>query len=233
MFPANAVGIISSTISGLSEEQARAISETGWENLSNFHGYSTEDITTWMTTIVRTQTQGPGLFVAPRAGVIFSSVRTRRLCALNYWVNRKILRGVPCLIADFTIAQMQMAVIEYPILEMLKGADASVDKPDPFKYEKWVEWHEQFITYLKGMLNITKNVPLFYVIRPDEVPTTMSEEEQIIFNAALVGTGYKLDNTKVHQILTELTTGTDAAQWIKDFSRDQDGREAWKNLCSH
>lgn len=49
----------------------------------------------------------------------------------------------------------------------------------------------------------------------------------------MAGTGYKLDNTKVHQILTELTIGTDAAQWIKDFARNQDGRGAWQNLCSH
>ena len=71
MFPANAVGVISNTILGLSEEQARAISENGWENLNDFHGYSTEDITTWTTTTARRQTQGPNLCVAPRAGVIF------------------------------------------------------------------------------------------------------------------------------------------------------------------
>lgn len=126
MFPENAVGVISSTILGLSEEQDIAISNNGWENLEDFHVYSTKEITTWTYTTARTQRQGTGLFVPPQAGITFSSVMTRRLCALNYWVNRRILRGVPPL-------EMWEAVIEYPILEMLKGADASVDKPDSFK----------------------------------------------------------------------------------------------------
>ena len=232
MFPANTVGLVSNMILGLTEEQAQAVSNNGWENLEDFHGYTTKDIYTWATTMARTQRQGVGLFVPPQAGITFSSVKTRRLCALNYWVNRRILRGVPCLVPEFTVVEMRKAVIEYPILDMLKETDATVDKPDSFKYEKWVEWHEQFITYLKGMLNITKAIPLYYIIRPDSAPALPSEEEQIIFNASLTGTGYKLDNTKVHQILTKLTTGTDAAQWIKDFARNQDGRGAWRNLFS-
>ena len=53
---------------------------------------------------------------------------------------------------------MRNALLKFPILDMLKGADATVDKPYPFKYEKLIELHEQFITHLKGMFNITKNV---------------------------------------------------------------------------
>ena len=108
---------------------------------------------------------------------------------MNYWVNRRILRGVPCLVTEFNVVKMRKSVIEFPILDILKETDATVDKPDSFKYEKWVEWHEQFITYLKGMLNITKNVPLYYIIRPDEVPVDPSGEEQIVFNDSLTGTG--------------------------------------------
>ena len=48
------------------------------------------------------------------------------------------------------------------------------------------------------MLNITKNVPLYCIIRHDEVPTDPLEEEQIVFNSSFTGTRYKLDNTKVH-----------------------------------
>ena len=83
------------------------------------------------------------------------------------------------------------------------------------------------------MLNITKDIPLYYIIRPDVAPPNPSEEEEIIYHAPLAGAKFKLDNQKVHQILTELTTGTDASQWIKDHRRKQDGRGAWKNLCSH
>ena len=61
------------------------------------------------------------------------------MCALNYWVNRRIIRGVPCLVPEFTVVETRKAVIEYPILDMLKETDATVEKPDSFKYEKWVE----------------------------------------------------------------------------------------------
>ena len=122
---------------------------------------------------------------------------------------------------------------DYPIIDMLREAKESVDKPDPFTYDKWIEWHENMQTYLQGMLNITKDIPLFYIIRPDVAPPNPSEEEEIIYHAPLVGARFKLDNQKVHQILTDLTTGTDASQWIKDHRRNQDGRGAWKNLCNH
>ena len=78
-----------------------------------------------------------------------------------------------------------------------------------------------------------KDLPLYCIIRPDAVPTEPSEEEQLMFNTSLTGTGYKLENIKVHQTLNYLTTGTDATQWIKYFSRKQDGRGVWKKLFSH
>ena len=38
---------------------------------------------------------------------------------------------------------------------------------------------------------------------------------------------YKLDNQKVHQILTEITNGTYASHCIKDYRKNQDGRGEW------
>lgn len=54
-------------ILGLSEEQAQAVSNNGWENLEDFHGYDTSDIIAWATTTARTQRQGVGLLVPPQA----------------------------------------------------------------------------------------------------------------------------------------------------------------------
>ena len=65
MFPANTVGLVSNMILGLTEEQAQAVSDNGWENLEDFHGYTTKYISTWATTTARTQRQGVGLFVPP------------------------------------------------------------------------------------------------------------------------------------------------------------------------
>ena len=82
------------------------------------------------------------------------------------------------------------------------------------------------------MLNITTDIPLYYIIRPDVAPISQSEEKQSMFYAPLVGTMYKLDNKKVNHILTELSTATDASQWIKDHKRNQDGKGAWKKLAN-
>ena len=70
------------------------------------------------------------------------------------------------------------------------------------------------------MLNITKYIPLYYVIRPAVAPINPSEEDEIMFHAPLVGARYTLDNQKVHQILKEISTGTDTFQWIKDHKRN-------------
>ena len=110
------------------------------------------------------------------------SVKTRRLCALNHWVNRRILIKVPCIEVYFNVVETRKAIIEYPILDMIRGADATAGNPESFKYEKWVERHESIITYLKGMFNIVRNFHVYYIIRPDEVPADPSEEDHIVFN---------------------------------------------------
>ena len=62
--------------------------------------------------------------------------------------------------------------------------------------------------------------PSTNVIKPDEAPHNPSEDEKILFHAPLVGAGYKLDNQKVHQVLTELTSSNDDSHWIKDYRRN-------------
>ena len=124
-------------------------------------------------------------------------------------------------------------MLDFPIIDMLKDAQPFVNKPEKFQYDKWVEWQESVKTYLKGVLNITKDIPLIYVIRPDQPPDDPTEDEQIIHHAPLAGSGFKLDNETVHRLLTELTSGTDAASWLKQHQRTQNGRGAWKTLSDH
>ena len=100
-------------------------------------------------------------------------------------------------------------------------------------YNKWVNWQDSVITYLKGKKNVTKNIPLYYIIRPLPPPDEPSEEDEIIYNANHTGAAYSTDNKTVHQTLTELTNVTDADQWIKQYRRTQDGRAAWIALCNH
>ena len=225
VYPDTQVGRVSQHVLGLSEAQATALDGNGWLNLSDFEGFSTEDLTAWITQ--------SGRITATRGGCVFPMLRARRICALAHWVNQKQLRGVPFAEGDFTAAEMRQAVIDYPIYDMQLKADDTVDKPEQFVYEKWEDWQETVITYLKGKKSVTKTIPLYYVIRPPDYPAAPTPEEQIIFNADHTGVAFTADNKAVHQLLTELTTGTDADHWIKQHKRRQDGRQAWLDLCEH
>ena len=224
-FPNTEIGRISNDIIGFSRNQAVALDANGWENLSDLSGYTTSDIESWTTSISR--------LAVNCGGVTIASVRIRKLCALNYWVNRRILRGVAPTEADFNAAALATALLDYPIDDMKRQATDSVTKPESFTYDKWVDWQDSVITYLKGKKNVTKTIPLYYVIRPLLPPVHPSEEDEIIFNASHTGAAYSADNKTVHQTLTELTNGTDADQWIKQHRRTQDGRAAWTGLCNH
>jgi hypothetical protein len=224
-YPDTEIGRICDNIIGFSVNQASALNANGWEDLSDLSGYTTSDIESWVTSISR--------LAVNRGGVTIASVRIRRLCALNYWVNRRILRGVDPIEEDFDAATLATAQADYPIDDMKREATDSVTKPESFVYDKWVDWQDSVITYLKGKKNVTKTIPLYYVIRPLLAPVHPSEEDEIVFNANHVGAAFSSDNTTVHQILTELTNGTDADQWIKQHRRSQDGRAAWIGLCNH
>ena len=227
-FPDEEVSIISRDILGLTARQAVAISTNGWVNLVDFNGYTTNDIESWIRTVAR--------LAVNRGGVSFPSVRAKRLVALNYWVNRLLLMGRPIIPANFTAAVLIEAVQAYPIADMQTTADDSVKKPELFSYEKWIDWQDSVITFLKGTKNVTKNIPLYYIIRdqPNPIlPADMTEDDEVIYHAPHGGIAYNTDNKAVHSFLMEFTNGTDADQWIKEFKHAQDGRGAWLNLCRH
>ena len=125
---------------------------------------------------------------------------------------------------------------DFPIADLDMAATDSVQMPEPFSYDKWIDWHSSMITFLKGKKNVTKNVPLVYVICKEPNPINaadMTEEDEIIYHTSHRGAAYTRDNKQVHSYLTELTNGTDADQWVKDHRRTQDGRAAWYSLCNH
>ena len=227
-YPRNQVGLVAREVLKLTVPQAIALHDNGWDDLTDFEGYSTSDIKAWMSSNSR-------LTVA-RGGVVFPSTKAKRIYALAYWVNRKILRGVPIDPDDFTMEILTSSMADYPIHDMKLDEDDDVDKPEQFKYEAWNDWQDSVVTFLKGKKSIRKDIPLYYVIRetPNPIPLVdMTEEDEIIYNAPHNGAAFKLDNRSVHTYLTELTNGTDADQWIKQHKRTQDGRLAWKQLCDH
>ena len=227
-FPATEVGRLAQNILGLTANQAIALGSNGWVDTIDFEGYSTNDIQSWITTTAR--------LPASRGGEIFPSTKTKRILALAYWVNRKILRGAAVDPDDFELAIMTQALADYPIHDMRLDEKDDVDKPEQFSYDKWTDWQDSFVTFVKGKKSIRKAISLYYVIREEPnpiLPGDMEEEDDIIYHALHNGAAFKADNKTVHTDLTELTNGTDADQWIKQHKRTQDGRLAWTQLCDH
>lgn len=137
--------------------------------------------------------------------------------------------------ADFDANELLLAMADYPIHDQALTQEGTTDKPAKFKLENWEEWSELIINYLKGQKSVNPGRALSYVLRIEPRPATMlpSVFNNIIYNAPLVGAAYEADNIKVHTVLVELTTGTPAADWIKQYSRAQDGRGAWLALVRH
>ena len=113
-FPVDEVGAISENILGLTARQAVAVSNNGWNNITDFADFTTDDIESWTKSIARLPVN--------RGGTTFPSVRTKRLCALTSWVNRRLLRGVALVAADFDPAALTESLAAYPILDMQKNA---------------------------------------------------------------------------------------------------------------
>ena len=177
-YPRNQVGLVAREVLKLTVPQAIALHNNGWDDLTDFDGYSTSDIKAWKSSNSR-------LTVA-RGGVVFPSTKAKRIYALAYWVNRKILRGVPIDPDDFTTEILTSSMADYPVHDMQLDEDDDVDKPEQFKYEAWNDWQDSVVTFLKGKKSIRKDIPLYYVIRetPNPIPLVdMTEEDEIIYNA--------------------------------------------------
>ena len=227
-YPGNEVGLISEDVLQITIPQATALSNNGWVNLMDFRGYTSKDIDDWAASSSRIPLN--------RGGINFPTVRIRRVKALAYWVNRRILRGINVIPQEFDAAALTSAQTDYPIADMELNSTDDVQSPEAFTYAKWTDWQDSVITFLKGKRNVNKTVPLYYVIRKE--PNTiaagdMTELDEIIYHAPHTGAAYIRDRKQVHTYLTELTNGTDADQWIKDHRRTHDGRAAWISLCNH
>ena len=225
VYPDTEIGRISEAILGLTKSQANALNRNWWVNLTDFIGYDTKDIMEW--------TYNTSKLSATRGGVVFATVQVRRLCVLAYWIEIAHLCGNDITEANFTAEALTQSLADFRVYDLNKDSDDSVDKPDIFSYSKWVKWHDSVVIHLRGTKNVTKNIPLYYIICSDEPPANPTLEEHIIYHAAHQGVTYNTDNQNVHRILAKLTNGTDADQWIKEYNRTQDGRAAWNALCQH
>ena len=100
----------------------------------------------------------------------------------------------------------------------------------------WTTWEAKLKNHLSVILGVN-GVPLSYVIREKVKPDTDAEfesfTEQSIASCPLKGADFAADARTVHQIITSFTTGENAEQWIKPFSKYEDSRRDMKALRAH
>jgi hypothetical protein len=224
---ATEVGQIGVTIMDWSARQRTVIHENGWDRLEAFRNHSTTDVSDWIRVVERR--------AANAGGARFGTVAKKRLQALNYWVNNLLMRGRTPLVADFTDDALEIAMEDHELAIEIADRDEEAQTPKLFKYDDWIDWQQSVVTYLKAKKGV-RGVPLYYVIRPEPnvIPLAdMTEDDEIIYHASHDARSFTVDSQTVHRTLEELTIGTDAAEWIKEYRRGRRGREAWIALCGH
>ena len=110
VYPDTQIGRISENILGLTESQATALNNNGWVNLRDLIGYETKDIMEWTYNISK--------LPATRGGVVFATIRVRRLCALAYWVEIADLCGDDITEDRFTAEALTQSIRDYRVYDL-------------------------------------------------------------------------------------------------------------------
>lgn len=225
--PNNLVITLTEHVLELTPQQRAAITQNGWVRLGDFRDFGYQQIKDWTDTMEKR--------TLARGGVNFGSVAFKKLQALAYWCNQQLLRGKVLDCGDFDADALQQSMEDFQIDYKESKRESDAQMPPSFTYDKWVDWHQAVITYLKSKKGV-RNIPLYYVIRKEPCPIGIHEMQpidEIIYNAPHQGRAFDIDNKEVHRIIDELTNGTDAADWIKSHKRSRNGKGSWDALCQH
>ena len=101
---------------------------------------------------------------------------------------------------------------------------------------KWPDF-KSAVTECLGRAIGKRNIPLLYVIRPDEVGDFEepydTRREQLIACMNLKGSAFKSDNGDVFSLLLQHTENTEGYNIISNNEKKRNGRKAWNELCLH
>jgi hypothetical protein len=117
------------------------------------------------------------------------------------------------------------------------GTEVQPLLPDKFKDAKqYAVFKESLTTYLSQIRGIT-GVPLTYVVRSLEAPEPGAEFPDAVANqvanAPLRGAVFSADNSKVYQIIKQLTLEGPGWAWVQASERTANGRQAYTDLMAH
>ena len=165
--------------------------------------------------------------------VLMGLARTKKLEAVKFWVNKKLLEDAPCDLMELNEAMIAQLIRKMSSTKSEKESDSKLYYPDAFNasdYKNWIKKVSNYLDSRKGKAG----VPLSYVIRPtDADPNDVQDEYTRALWAASVDTPqYVEDNREVYHLLKDLLTKTDGATWFEKVS-DGDGRAAHLLLREH
>ena len=248
---------------GLSPEQTRAFIAQGYDGHDTLRGVTDEDISSACRNCQRPGGTIPNpVFIAataaatannpvpptipptiPDPGVAFGHGHQKKLKMLAFW----------CTYIDWTNRTWDPAQTTTVNLNRLynfkEQLEAKVEENNPKFPEKFsdskksreiLEDIEQWIDASYG-----DKFPLAYVIRPDiDVPIgnaypITSYHDDLITRltietpAGITDPDYVSHNTKVWDMIYEVTHGTTAWSWVKGFHRSKDGRGALDSMRTH
>ena len=197
-------------------------------------GYNTADaLYNWKFNDIREWCELKSKISAARGGASYGDRKIKCLQAMAWWITDRELRGIPFnIVLDFSIVELQDAIEEARLEYEESKRESAVELPKTFTVADWVTWEESVYNYFTSHKN-NMNVPYAYVIRKDTPPVpvgAMDREMQMIYAARLNGNQFDRDSKYVHNILKQLTNGTDAATWMKGT---RCGRDAMKALQTH
>jgi hypothetical protein len=215
------------------DNQATTLMNEGYDSADELRFWSADDVKAWAVN----KTKLP----ATRGGCPYGDPRVKSLQAFAFWATDMHRRGLPLDLNTFDAAMLVTYKEMVRVERAKKDIDTKVPLPDVLDNKTdWENWELSLINHLQSKNGID-NIPLSYVIRPDDrlvADETATPEEirktDLIYNAPLEGPAFNTDTDVVFAIIESLTIGQDSANWIsRRTRRSRNGRDAMNELKQH
>jgi len=119
----------------------------------------------------------------------------------------------------------------------LKNETSKIPVPETLDSKKWKEWLRSVVNYLASVYNEI-GVPLIYTVwellgLEDKEASELTPMERFYRNTRMEGTTFQTDSTRVHQIIMNCLSDSDAYPWIAKQAKGSCGRKLLMALSDH
>lgn len=234
---------MSATLEITSADIRTAIRNQGLTNFTDFIGMDDKDVTAIAAnirkpggTIPRPTEDDPDATIA-NPGLSIGHVAVRRLEMVRYYVNHcSRIQRLPVVPVDMTLQRLTQVYLHF------KNEKEKQDAELPGKIVK-VEDVRTNIEDLESYLNVAlgeTDLPLAYLVR-DQVALPdvdlgfgqPSYHEEMVLRGDHEGSAYQRDNVALWYVISHMTHGGFAWNWVSQYERTRNGREAYIALKTH